>query len=105
VSNEYHDNFKQGETWSLVVTLTDADGAALVPSALTFRLWDWAGNELTKSLGSGIALGGTDGNVATITIPTTDSAGLAARLHRHELMATKGGALSRQIHGTIGVLA
>jgi hypothetical protein len=105
VTVEYHDNLQQGETWSLVVTLTDADGAALVPDALSFRLWDWAGNELVKTLGNGIALGGTGGNVATITIPTIDSDGLAARLHRHELMATKSGALSRQIHGTIGVLA
>lgn len=105
MSVEYHDNFRQGETWSIVVTLTDSDGAALVPSALTWTLTDWAGNvAVTKSVGSGITLSGDDGNVATITISTSDSGELAARLHRHELLATSGGAISRQIHGTLGVL-
>jgi hypothetical protein len=105
MSLEYHDNVRHGETWSFVVTLTDADGAPLVPDELTFRLWDWAGNELTKTLDSGITLSGTAGNVATITLPTYETDDLAARLHRHELVAVKNGAVSRELHGTLGVLA
>lgn len=105
MSIEYHDNFKKGETWTLSVTLLDSSGASLVPDELTVRLWDWLGAELTKTLSSGITLGGTGGNVATITFPTTDTNGLAERLHRIQIMATKNGSLSRQIEGTIGVLS
>jgi hypothetical protein len=104
MSVEYHDNFKKGETWTLVVTLLDSAGAPLVPSVLTARLWDWAGNEVTKTLSDGISLGGTSGNVATITFPTTDTDELTERLHRIEIKATKDGAISRQITGTIGVV-
>lgn len=104
MSVEYHDSFKKGETWTIIVALTDADGLPLVPSALTVRLWDWLGAELTKTLGDGVTLGGTNGNVATITFPTTDTDELVERLHRIEIMATKSGSLSRQIEGTIGVL-
>jgi hypothetical protein len=89
MSLEYHDNVRRGETWSFVVTLT-------------VRLWDWLGNELTKTLDSGITL---VSNVATVTIATYESDDLAARLHRHELVATKNGAVSRELHGTLGVLA
>lgn len=102
MSLEYHDNFRKGETLSLEVTLTDAGGAPLVPDELTFRLWDWLGNELTKTLDSGITL---VSNVATVTIATYESDELAARLHRHELVAVKNGAVSRELHGTLGVLA
>jgi hypothetical protein len=105
MSVEYHDNFKKGETWTLVVTLLDSSGAPLVPTVLTARLWDWAGNEVTKTLSDGIVLSGAGGNEAEITFPTTDTDGLAERLHRIEIMATKDGALSRQITGTIGVVS
>jgi hypothetical protein len=105
MSVEYYDNFKKGETWTLVVTLLDSNGSPLVPSALTVTLRDWLGSQLSKSLGSGITLGGTSGNVATITFSTTDTNGLAERLHRLEIMATKDGSLSRQIEGMIGVLS
>jgi hypothetical protein len=106
VSVEYHDNLRKGETWSFAVTLTASDGSALVPDAATWTLTDWAGNTVvSKGLGSGISMGGTSGNVATITIPTTDSDDLVERLHRHKLVAVKAGATNPQIHGTIGVLA
>lgn len=105
MSVEYHDNYQKGETWTLAVTLLDSAGAPLVPDELTVRLRDWLGSQLSKSLGSGITLGGTSGNVATITFPTTDTDGLAERLHRIKIVAVKNGAISRQINGTIGVLS
>lgn len=104
MSVEYHDNFEKGETWTITVTLLDSAGAPLVPTVLTARLWDWLGVELIKTLSDGITLGGTSGNEATITFPTTDTDGLAERLHRINIIATKDGSISRQIKGTIGVL-
>lgn len=102
MSVEYHDNYRKGETWSISVSLTDSDGVALVPDDLTWTLTDWAGIDVvTKTLGNGITL---DGSTAMITIPTVDTDDLVERLHRHELIVVKDGALSRQIHGTIGVL-
>lgn len=103
MSVEYHDNWKKGETWTVDVTLTGSDGSPITnPSAVTWTLTDWAGAALTKSLGSGITV---NGNVATITVPTSDQAALKARLHKHKLIvADSGGAISMQMHGTIGVL-
>lgn len=102
MSVEYSDTWRKGETWSLIVTLTDAGGGPLTPTAATWTMTDWLGNSVTKTLGAGIVL---EDNVATVTVGTTEQAAIRPRLHRHELLVTdSGGAISRQIHGTLGVL-
>lgn len=102
MSTEYHDNFVKGETWSISVSLTDADGAPLVPDEATWTLTDWDGIDVvTKTLTDGIVL---QGSTALITVPTADTDSLSERLHRHELVIVKDGAIAREMHGTIGVL-
>lgn len=102
MSVEYHDSFRKGETWTIAVALTDADGAALVPDDATWTLTDWGGTDVvTKTIGNGITL---QDNIAAIIVPTVETDGLLERLHRHELVIVKDGAISREIHGTIGVL-
>jgi hypothetical protein len=92
-----------GETWTYVVTCTDADGNAVNPVSADFKIKSLFGDTLfALTNGSGISVAT---NVCTITIPTTDQTGIDSQVVRHRLKITdSGGAISRQVHGYITVL-
>lgn len=70
-------------SWRLKASLADADGAAL----------------LTKTTSSGIALTTPTSGVVTISIADTDTDGLAAGRHYHELKRTDAGNETVLAHG------
>ena len=93
-----------GETWTYVVSCTDADGSAVSPATADWKLEELDGTTvLALTQISGIIIGVS---TCTITVQTSNQSGVLPGAYRHRLKITDaGGAISRQVHGQIQVLA
>jgi len=80
-----------GDDQTIEITVTDADGnpVDLSNSELTFVISRYDTAEVTKTTGSGITVGGTDSNVATVQLDASDTEALSGEFDL-ELQQTDG---------------
>jgi hypothetical protein len=103
MSVRYDDTWELGETWSLIVNCTDLDNQPVSPTAADWKLSQMDGTPVLVMTDPDIAVAG---DVCTITVSTGQQIGIEPSVYRHRLKVTSnGGAVSRQIHGLIEVLA
>lgn len=104
MSTRFDDILKIGETWSFVVECTDEGDENLNPVTADWKLITLDSVDvLSLTQSSGIVI---VGNICTITIPTIMQSGVDPGIYIHRLKVTDiGGAVSRQMHGAIRVLA
>ena len=104
MSTRYDDTWTLGETWSFIVTCTDSDGADLNPDTADWKLKTLDGTEiLSLDVSSGISI---DDNVCTITVETISQNDVDPGVYRHRFkVVDSDGAISRQVHGQIRVVA
>lgn len=101
MSVRYDDTWELGETWSLIVSCTDLDNQPVSPTAADWKLSHMDGTAVLIVSDPDIV-----GNVCTITVATGQQIGIVPAMYQHRLKVTSnGGAVSRQIHGLIEVLA
>lgn len=101
------DVWVKGETWSEIVTCTDAAGQNISVVSADYRLKTFETDvpvvQLTQS--SGLTISGTSNEICTSIIETTAQASIEPGLYWRRLRVVDStGAKSRQIHGFIEVL-
>lgn len=82
-----------GYTWTARVTLTDADGAALVSTALSWKIATGAGSTalFTKTVGSGITATATSGTYDIVLTAANTATLTPGMTYYHELATTDTG--------------
>ena len=104
MSTRDDDEFKLGETYTVVVDCRDYAGAPVTPVTASFAIKTFGGAVIVAlTQASGITI---NGNSCIISIPTYEQTGFEPGLYRKRLKITdSNNAVSRQMDGTTEILA
>jgi hypothetical protein len=90
VNTQQNGTIYVGYTWTARVTLTDADAAALVSTALSWKIALTSGTTalFTKTVGSGITVTATAGTYDIVLTAANTATLVAGTTYYHELVTT-----------------